>query len=590
MLAQIRNIDKVSIVALAKRIESEEKTKTICELAAKLQVPLMSESRNRATIGDRLNRNEGAGKVVFPSAMVIVAKKIITILMIRTGAYQDNNSRRSYAPWFKQFIVDLKDKGTEYKLLSELTGIGLDTVMGFRKSVQTPLVKEPMDSKSEQLADAWNEAPLKCRESLGGFWYYLGKKHSDISISFKEMRQILINLGLRYPRGPRIPDHGVQVKQVFAPHAVWEGDGKQMKIRLNNREFVFSWYAYTDQNTTLLVGSNVGKVENSENFLEALKDSGQNAGTYPIGILIDNRLSDLELSPIREFCREHNIVLCRIFPGNSKSNGNIENNFSVFERFVGPIEVHGNTPEEIANSIAKNVVEIFTQLRNHSPRSRLHGNSPEEATRDTVRPEDKRSYIERLANRLDQENRNCDEKWELISPARKHFGAILPESEAKMKNRLGKYPVNAIITAQASYLAQIAKYPDRFYGPEYFMAILRNKQETTAKQTYNEAYRAGVERCQILLPADPKSLREYAHAIVDELLEIMEETTPTQQMLRLEALSWWLVNFSTKNSIYELWRLIGDVAVKTIAMSLRSWTTINEYLSERLGVFLISCE
>ena len=41
----------------------------------------------------------------------------------------------------------------------------------------------------------------------------------------------------------------------FAPHAIWEGDGKLVKIRVNGVDVRWIWYAFVDQETTLLVGS-----------------------------------------------------------------------------------------------------------------------------------------------------------------------------------------------------------------------------------------------------------------------------------------------------------------------------------------------
>lgn len=79
------------------------------------------------------------------------------------------------------------------------------------------------------------------------------------------------------------------------------------------------------------------------------------------------------MSDVFRFCKEHGIVVVRTFPGNPKTNGIIEGNFSIFERFVGDLNVSGSTPEEIGRSIATLIIEVFTQLRNHSPRSARGG-------------------------------------------------------------------------------------------------------------------------------------------------------------------------------------------------------------------------
>ena len=113
----------------------------------------------------------------------------------------------------------------------------------------------------------------------------------------------------------------MQVKKSFEPHTLWEGDGKQMNIIINGGIYSSCWYAFVDQTTTLLVGSSITDNESPESFLEALKESKSNIGFYAIGVLIDNRLPETDLSSVKEFAKEHGITIARTFPGNSKSNG-----------------------------------------------------------------------------------------------------------------------------------------------------------------------------------------------------------------------------------------------------------------------------
>ncbi len=56
MVEQISCIDKVSIVAIAKQIQKDEQTGTIADLARKLDVPIMSENRNRTSLIERITR------------------------------------------------------------------------------------------------------------------------------------------------------------------------------------------------------------------------------------------------------------------------------------------------------------------------------------------------------------------------------------------------------------------------------------------------------------------------------------------------------------------------------------------------------
>ena len=310
-----------------------------------------------------------------------LAKCLIAELLHHSDAVQINEDRKSYAPWLKCLVMRLKERGFQYVDMAALLGIDPETLRGFRKSNLIDLAKKPIDNMSLSVMAAWNGASDYARQTLDHFWSYLGRHHQNLKVSREEMRQTLINLGLKYPRGPKIKDEGAMVKKAFAPHTLWEGDGKQMNIYINGEKFSYCWYAFCDQRTTLIVGSTIGETESSSTFLRALKAGSEKAGFYAVGILVDNRISDADLSAVKNFCEEHNIVLVRTYPGNPRTNGNIENNFSVFERHVGDIQIVGENKWEIAQSIAQMVAEIFTQQRNHSPRRRLGYMSPEEETK-----------------------------------------------------------------------------------------------------------------------------------------------------------------------------------------------------------------
>lgn len=583
MLAQLSPADKVSIVAIARAIQAESGTLTISALAGQLGVPLMSEARNRKGLVDRLAAQPPAPPAPRVPAFV---PGLVATLCERSGGITANCERRSYAPWFKDALVDLHDKGATWVELAALTRISIDTLEGFAAG-RSPLgVKQAISPMHQELGEIWQNAAPYHRKTLEKFWLYLQRRHRDLAVTYADMRQILIDLDLYSLRGPKIKNQGAQVKQDFSPHAIWEGDAKQIKVSINGEHFVYYWYAFVDQATTLLVGSTVGAAESSKEFLEALQDGGQNQGTFPVGILIDNRLEGSDIGPIRDFCAKHRIELLRIFPGSSKTNGNIENNFSIFERQVGSLAINASTPQDIGKALVQAVIEVFTQQRNHNRRGRLGDRTPADAAANTKRPEATRNAIEAMARRFERENRQIDEKWEMIRFARLHFGRLEEASINKIKGELGKYPVGDVIAAQAAYLAQIAKHPDRRYGPEYFLAILRNKREEKAKGIYSETYRAGVELAMTLLPRPGLDAVTTAARVVDILLEIQEEPTPAHRMLHLEALCWWLVGSGTQLQVSALWRHVGDTAEATRAMTLRWWTSINEYVTDRIGLSL----
>jgi transposase InsO family protein len=452
-----------------------------------------------------------------------------------------------------------------------------------------PLIAQkcPIDGKTQRIGDIWSDAPSYARKNLETFWSFLGRKYSEFIISHEEVRQALINLGLRNPRGPKIKNEGVQVKTQFAPHAIWEGDGKEVVITMNGEIFKYCWYAFIDQDTTLLVGSSIERAESPAGFLKALKDGKNNADFYAVGVLVDNRIPESDIGPVKSFCEEHGIVIIRTFPGNSKSNGNIESNFGIFDRFVGQVHIEGENPQEIAESMAKNIVEIFTQQRNHQPRKRNGGRTPIEAASESVRPIEVRDELEKLKYRFEKEQIDIEKKFKLIAEIYNDMGEMTEKDLEKFKKQLKSYPYEDILAAVAAYKAQRDKYPLNNYKAGYFMAILRNKREESAKRVYSEAFRSGVE---IILTSPPKYLNpeESALKFVEILKECFDISTPSVRMLHMETLCWWMVDYSTRESLPQLWKTVEKQLQSSVDITTKNLSEVTEYFYSKLGALLYS--
>ena len=344
----------------------------------------------------------------------------------------------------------------------------------------------------------------------------------------------LIDLGLRYPRGPSIKNEGTHKKRYFAAHALWEGDGKTLKIRVNGEEFSYCWYAFIDQNTTLLVGSSLTGFESAESFLKALKSGKDTAGFFAMGVLIDNRLTNEDKTAVKEFCVDHGIVLVNTFPGNSKSNGIIEGNFSIFEKQVGEVYVNGKNPEEIAISIARNVIGIFTQQRNHRPRKRLFDQTPAEVAKDAKRPEHQKQLLEKLRDRLLREELEPEAKLRLI----------------------------------AGLMAKFEPMSD--------------------KAAYNEEFRAGHKALNEIVTADLKTrdLSQVATKLVAFLAVCANRPGPSHLLMSLENLCFGLLDFVAVHRLPELWRKIEQAIQRSRDISLAKWQIMAEFIIGRLGMFI----
>ncbi|MHA0110702.1 hypothetical protein ACXYUI_26585, partial [Klebsiella pneumoniae] len=120
-----------------------------------------------------------------------------------SGGITANCERRSYAPWFKDALVDLHDKGATWVELAALTRISIDTLEGFAAGRSPFGVKQAISPMHQELGEIWQNAAPYHRKTLEKFWLYLQRRHRDLAVTYADMRQILIDLDLYSLRGPK---------------------------------------------------------------------------------------------------------------------------------------------------------------------------------------------------------------------------------------------------------------------------------------------------------------------------------------------------------------------------------------------------
>ena len=122
---------------------------------------------------------------------------------------------------------------------------------------------------------------------------------------------------------------------------------------------------------------------------------------------------------------------------------------------------------------------------------------------------------------------------------------IKRRKRAKNQKQLVKYSNEDFIYAQASYIAQIKKNPSNKFNAEYFLAILRNHRENKAKAVFSAVYLSGMATHY-----DNQNKRlhetEIAEELVNAMIKIPDLPSPRHQMLKLDAIAWWLLEYSTQ--------------------------------------------
>ena len=606
-IPKLKDSDLVSIAALGQRILAEHDSTNIKMLAEKLGVPLMTEHANRFTVVERLlqplARPEKTTKE--PMCRTSVARALATQIAARTGTIKKDPDaeRRTILPWLRSLCLDLiATKQATSAEIASILGIPLQTVVNFKVAKQ--LLMRSLSEDENFVMEAWNCAPKAARKNLERFWAFLGQNYSDAKMSYDFVRQTTINLGLRQPY-KKEKNAGVISLREFSALSYWAADGKQIRVTINGHSYVWHWYAFGCTGTSFFVGASVSEAEDSRAFLEALKDAHKKVDTFPIGILIDNRLArervydlskndkaDLPVE-VLDFCKEHGIIIVHSWPGNPKSNI-MENHFSVFSQHVQSIDIVGESPKELSASVARAVTEAFMKVRNHTPRKRFRNATPHSLALEKKANEADRPAIAKLATRMSKNKKSLSERWGVLLPETLACFTSIPDTKIPTKliaKQLLRYSTQEIIEAQSAFHSQKSKRPEKNYGEEYFFGILRNKRQERAKMVYADTFRAGVT-LKSKLPDQNLGMTELRSEILRFLSELEGEKSPLHQRYHLQSLMFFLVSVSTRLSLQILWRRIVEGMVHSNIVSEQWFSSVVEFAYEHIGDLLYenSCQ
>lgn len=401
-------------------------------------------------------------------------------------AWTQSEERHQFTDEFKALLLTKKSEyALEWGEISQVLGIPEETLKKFKHQVNE---KDPGDGPPRI------DLPESIVDQLRAFFQgrsgkvtakSFADKHpqvlDELKLTYAQFANLLLRLGFTSPKGIFLNNTGLDKIERFVPHAVWGTDGKLMKIIINGEIFRFVWQCLIDYKSTVLVGGLVGESETTKNLLEAIRGSKKATGTHPMAIVIDGRLSE-NLPAIRTYLDEMGIEIIRTYPGNPKSNGIVENNFGIFEKWVGgQVIINGDTAEELSFSIAEVLTEVFTQLRNNQPRRGLGQKTANEALavapKLSIEEESAiREKIQAMANRFRNEQAVpviSERKVEAIKQA---IAEVMPSDVETFRKRLAPsvFTCDLILDAIAIFKKQQAKRPEKKFDHTYFGGILRN--------------------------------------------------------------------------------------------------------------------
>lgn len=395
-----------------------------------------------------------------------------------------DGASRFYSVEFKQYILQLKDKyGFTFEKIDKLIQIPVNTLKKFNTSVESSLNNPPEELPAEilRLINGYLRTG-KGNKSVKAFCKKNPELLTDLGMNYRQVLSWLSKLGFVSPKGIFLKNTGLDRIIRFKPNAVWGTDGKVLDVIINGVNYRWVWQCLMDYKTTVIVGGLIAPEENTENLLNAIEASKEKTGVTPLAIVMDNRLSE-NLAAIKEYLDKYGIEVIRIFPWNSKSNGILENNFHIFEKWIGgKIIVEGDNMKALSRSIAQMVVEIFTHQRNHrifhncskSPQEIMDESKDNPPTQKEI--ETMKGKIDQLVKRFKREESIPEISVQKQLAIEQAVNEIKPKTNEIFRKRLSNvvYPHNLILEAIAIFKTRQQQYPEKKYDHSYFGGILRN--------------------------------------------------------------------------------------------------------------------
>lgn len=300
--------------------------------------------------------------------------------------------------------------------------------------------------------------------------------------SRKTVTDILLANGCRKPEAqpvqPKSKRYYSPIKRYF-PHVQSVLDGKDVVVQLGQNSYCFKLEFSKDMATDAICGSAVGQTENAALVKQAFDNHCQNY-QRPLAALIDNGKGNLKAAI--DLGAEGTIFI-RAYPYRPQTKAQIEGEFGLFERKVSQIVIAGETEQERAMSVVKKIAEIYSRLRNTTPRCSNCPFTPSKLMKAKLDPLQEADAYRTLSKyQQDREkqklkrqkiNQELCDLIESIVKEHKLEGELL-----RFKNSMRWIEISTLKQAEQAFAA--ASQRDNFEPSKrtmaYFAAIARNMQ------------------------------------------------------------------------------------------------------------------
>ncbi|MBW2735767.1 MAG: hypothetical protein JRH20_25555 [Deltaproteobacteria bacterium] len=426
-----------------------------------------------------------------------ITRAVLRYVMQHAGCAHRSAQRQGYSDDFRHFIVALRTQYEDVAL--ELFATLVEVPLGTLKSWLSPATShasQPSNSAATS-AEAGDkpDATLAQIETVLAAWQgWHGTlvdfaKHVRTNLRVPLGRQLVTRIldhnGVRTVRRRpgRSPDESALrgAFETFFPGAQWVGDGKTVRVVLDNEAFTFNLELQVDAHSGAFVGVSARDNEDSTAVIESFEDGVATTGAAPIAALLDNKPSN-HAAEVVAVLDSNDTLSIRATVQRPQNKAHVEGAFGLFSQQVPPIELNTKKSQRsIARELLFIVAMTWARATNHRPRAdrggrtrvELYGESPTDEQIVQARKDlEARCRRQELA-RATQEARQRPEVRALLDTQFDRLGLFDPQRRVRIA--IARYPLDAIVDGIAIFVGkQSAGTLPRDVDARYLLGIVRN--------------------------------------------------------------------------------------------------------------------
>jgi len=367
--------------------------------------------------------------------------------------------RRAYSSGFRCFVLALvaRHRGLPVLACADALQIPVGTLRDWLEGGVADAARDenaaaarPRDPTEPQIAtllDQWSRWK-------GGFTAFCRHVQHDWRIPFKRtlIAEILAAHGVRFAkrRSGRSPDEDALRGQfeTFFPNAQWVGDGSPITVEVASERFTFNVELMVDPCSGAVVGASVRDTEDAEAVVEAFRDGVATTGAAPLGVLLDNKPSNLT-DTVVEALGEASVLPATLERPQNKAH--VEGAYGLFQQIAPVLALVALSHKELARQLLQAVVTTWARTLNHRPRADRKGRTRVELHSQTATPEQIAAAKAALADRLRKQERaretlaaRQDPQVRALLAAAFSRLAFLDPTGALL-NGIARYPIDAVV-------------------------------------------------------------------------------------------------------------------------------------------------